>query len=62
MSGNGRTLFDAVAAASAQHVVLLENERVRLIDAQVEAGGTVPHNTGAGSTSDEFANPTGSAV
>ena len=34
--------LDAVAAAPEHHAVLLENERVRVLDTRVEAGDTVP--------------------
>jgi hypothetical protein len=37
--------LDAVAAAPAHHVVLLENEHVRVLEARVEAGDTVPLHT-----------------
>lgn len=37
--------LDAVAAAPAHHVVLLENEHVRVLEARVEAGETVPLHT-----------------
>ena len=37
--------LDAVTAAPAHHVVLLENKRMRVIEAQVEAGDTVPLHT-----------------
>jgi hypothetical protein len=34
--------LDAVIAAPAHHVVLLENDQVRVLDARVEPGDTVP--------------------
>lgn len=34
--------LDAVIAAPAHHTVLLENDRVRVLDATVEPGDTVP--------------------
>lgn len=37
--------LDAVTAAPAHHVVLLENEHVRVLEARVEAGDTVPLHT-----------------
>jgi hypothetical protein len=37
--------LDAVAAAPAHHVVLLENEHVRVLEARIEAGDTVPLHT-----------------
>jgi hypothetical protein len=37
--------LDAVAAAPAHHVVLLENEHVRVLEARVEAGDTAPLHT-----------------
>lgn len=37
--------LDAVVAAPEHHVVLLENDRVRVLDARVEAGDTVPVHT-----------------
>ncbi len=37
--------LDAVAAAPAHHVVLLENEHVRVLEARVEPGDTVPLHT-----------------
>jgi len=43
--------LDAVAAAPAHHVVLLENEHVRVLEARVEAGDTVPLDRPESSTS-----------
>jgi hypothetical protein len=37
--------LDAVTAAPAHHVVLLENDQVRVLEARVEAGETVPLHT-----------------
>ncbi|MEP6910581.1 MAG: cytoplasmic protein [Actinomycetota bacterium] len=37
--------LDAVVAAPEHHSVLLENDRVRVLDARVEAGDTVPVHT-----------------
>jgi len=37
--------LDAVVAAPEHHSVLLENDRVRVLDARVEAGDTVPAHT-----------------
>ena len=37
--------LDAVSAAPAHHVVLLENEHVRVLEARVEARDTVPLHT-----------------
>ena len=37
--------LDAVMAAPAHHTVLLENEHVRVLEARVEAGDTVPLHT-----------------
>ena len=34
--------LDAVVAAPEHHSVVLENDRVRVLEARVEAGGTVP--------------------
>ncbi len=37
--------LDAVSAAPEHHSVLFENERVRVLDARVECGDTVPLHT-----------------
>jgi hypothetical protein len=37
--------LDAVVAAPEHHSVILENDRVRVLDARVEAGDTVPLHT-----------------
>ena len=37
--------LDAVVAAPEHHSVLLENDRVRVLDTRVEAGDTVPLHT-----------------
>ena len=37
--------LDAVVAAPGHHSVMLENDRVRVLDARVEAGDTVPVHT-----------------
>ena len=38
-------ILDAAVAASEHHSVLLENDRVRVLDARVEQGDTVPLHT-----------------
>lgn len=43
--GNRRGPLDAVVAAPAHHAVLLENHRVRVLEARVEPGDTVPLHT-----------------
>jgi quercetin dioxygenase-like cupin family protein len=37
--------LDAIAAAPEHHEVLLENERVRVLDSRIKAGDTVPVHT-----------------
>ena len=39
--------LDAVVAAPAHHALVFENDRVRVLDARVEAGDTVPLHTHA---------------
>jgi len=42
--------LDAVAAAPEQHRVIFENERVRVLDARIKPGETVPVHTHAWSS------------